>query len=426
MLLLLSPVVAFLIFTIESETNLKGVCDYGLMHVWAFVLVGLFIVDLVSMTTFWTNTAYTRNELAELMKPEVVLPESSTGSLKQRSKGYNSFPIPEDTLCLPIDHCVLYRQGAHAEQDLDCAETANCCYFGFIPFAKVGLLVWGHIMLNGGELVLLPTNNTGSRLDCFTMDTSSPLPPQFGTMSMFILIYGWVVWSCHLLLCCCPLTVRDVTTNENEFSRSRKRRKLHQRSNVGRQQNGGGNGVNDAPIIAPTVNATPHTNTMTRTAEDVQLNQAIQASLSDVPTANATPHTNTTTRTVDDAQLNQAIQASMSDVPTANATPHTNTTTRTVDDAQLNQAIQASMSDVETGNRNPYGNPLLEEKAEEKVEGKEEDGTIKYVAKGIGNASLYVGRGMFRIAAWGAKAGASVAFGTGQEEKDLAETEKKY
>jgi hypothetical protein len=190
------------------------------------------------------------------------------------------------------------------------------------------------------------------------------------------------------------LTVRDVTTNENEFSRSRKRRKLHQRSDVGRQQNGGGNGVNDAPIIAPTVNATPHTNTMTRTAEDVQLNQAIQASLSDVPTANATPHTNTTTRTVDDAQLNQAIQA--------------------------------SMSDVETGNRNPYGNPLLEEKAEEKVEGKEEDGTIKYVAKGIGNASLYVGRGMFRIAAWGAKAGASVAFGTGQEEKDLAETEKKY
>merc|ERR1712216_359045 len=121
------------------------------------------------------------------------------------------------------------------------------------------------------------------------------------------------------------------------------------------------------------------------------------------------------TRTAEDAQLNQAIQASLSDVSTVNAVPQTNTTTRTAEDAQLNQAIQASMSDVETGNRNP----LLEEKAEEKAEGKEEDGTIKYVAKGIGNASLYIGRGMFRIAAWGAKAGVSVAFGTGQDETEL-------
>jgi hypothetical protein len=404
MLLLLSPIIAFLVFAIESETNLKGTCDYGLLHVWAFVLVGVFLVDLVSMTTFWTNTAYTRNELDELMKAQ-----PSTNSLRRPSMGYNSFPVPDDTLCLPVDRCVLYQQReVPSEEDLDCAETANCCYFGFIPFAKVCLLIWGHVMLNGGELVMLPSNETGSRLDCFAMDTSSPLPSQFGTMSMFILIYGWVVWSCHLLFCCCPLTVRDVTTNENEFSRSRKRRKLYLR---GRHQNS--NGGNTAPIIVAMVNNTPTTNTST--AEDAQLNQAIQNSLSDVETGNG-------------GNTAPIIVAAVNNTPTVN------TMTRTAEDAQLNQAIQNSLSDVETGNGcpsnpvplqdNPLTPPLLEEKEEEKEKEKEEEkeeGNVQYVAKGIGNATLYVGRSLYRMAAWGA----SAAFNTGEKEEKTVEGKKK-
>ena len=381
------PIALLIIVTETLDTAQAGMCDYGLLQTWSYITAIVLIVDFITMMRYWSNTKATveRSEdwnswkilesttmgqrALEKLQKQTFAPDTNTNGnrkdfLRQTTVGFRTYPVPDNLFVLPIDRCVLYQEGERpSANDLDCAFTSNCLFFFVVPVLKIGLYVWGHIMLSG-ELIPMPYNHTATSLnptatmvtrsECFNSDGALPL--QFFSICIATLVFGWIVSVSQIAGCIGPLLVSDSATGLNEFERSKERRKLYYMSIAAIEQN-----EHNDRNIEELRNNPPTTSTMTR-GVDVE--------------SGITPTTTDTRRPMLTAQNITTGEETSDTLPIANV-----------------ESITIQEEEKEEKKEEAYNannEPFLTDNA-------------MYVARGVGNGALFVGRGMFSIAAWGAK-----------------------
>ena len=397
------PIALLIIVTETLDTAQAGMCDYGLLQTWSYITAVVLIVDFITMMRYWSNTKatversedwnsyYSKNKLGgavEKLQKQTFAPDTNINgnSLRQTTVGLRTYPVPDNLSCLPIDRCVLYQEGERpSANDLDCASTSNCLFFFVVPVLKIGLYVWGHIMLSG-ELIPMPYNHTATSLnptatmvtrsECFISD--GPLPLQFFSICIATLVFGWIVSVSQIAGCISPLLISDSATGLNEFERSKERRKLYYMSIAAIEQN-----EHNDRNIEELRNNPPTTSTMTR---GVDVESGITPTLGNYPTGMYMPKSDwtpkATTTTTDTRRPMLTAQNITTGEETSDTLPIANVESITIQEEEKEEKKEEAY--------NANNEPFLTDNA-------------MYVARGVGNGALFVGRGMFSIAAWGAK-----------------------
>ena len=441
--------IALLVLSVETlDASLAGACDYGLLHVWTYIIATVFILDIVTILRYFVNTedSRDRSEAAVAAVAAAAATPRSHG-LRQPTEGFTSYPVPASICLLPLDRCALYQPEEHpSDNDLDCAETSNCCFFLANPIVKLSLIVWGHVMLHGELVKLSPQSGSNatevSRFECLSSESGTPL--QFANVCLATLIFGWVVWCSQMVGCVSPLLVSDASGRGNEFQRSRARRKLYNQSH-GSSGGGGGGGGGSSTLPAVANPVAVHVN-----PENTNVDINLQP-----------PASSNMTRTVDVEMGTPTLAPTCLTLVTATATtldvswegtgntlgqqytlrvfPYS-TQEQEIAVLELIQeqkieacgltetgrivGLEAGTSYVVTCSVSARGNSQSEGPEATRIfttEGVEsvevEDTHFEYVAKGVGNGALFVGRGMFRAAAWGMGS----LFATGSREEKTGE-----
>ena len=457
--------ITLVVLTVETTLLDGGSCDYGYLRIWAYVVAGVFMINAFAVFRFWVATQLSKERSQKaLFKERCRLAgtnsnvtessessESITVSLRQTTEhGYTAYPVSDDLCLLPIDTCVCYHDdperkigsSSSRDEDLDCAPTANCCFFFTNPLLQVSLFVWGLYLLHA-ETVQTPiisgnhtTVTSLTRYEClrgWNNDASSSVAISFVSVVIASLVFGWIILLIQCFGCFVPLMINDMKTGQNEFQRSRLRKQLRL------QQNGFQNGRSDLEagrVVVEVAALAPAVPIMERQNEsDVNLvnsnmqndnnnnnnnnNADVESCRVQLHSLIKTVHLNgkygiRSERRQDGRYL---IHFDNNDHPSTWIKLENMTI---VLDNNMSNNIP-SMGEVkeederkerkERKERQERKESSMNSTTTEVIEEEESSGVV-YVAKGVGRGALMAGRGLWKIAAWGA----STVFVTGEGE----------